>query len=94
MRLVAQGNNHPALFKSTLRTGSVHWIDELAPTAPLQCVAKTRYRQPDQACTVYPENGGYRVEFTQPQRAITPGQSAVFYQGDTCLGGGIIEAGS
>ena len=53
---------------------------------------KTRYRQPDQACEIETQEGGnLRVTFTQPQRAVTPGQWACFYDGDTCLGGGIIS---
>jgi tRNA-specific 2-thiouridylase len=50
-----------------------------------------RYRQPDQPCTVTAAGDGYRVDFEQPQRAVTPGQSVVFYQGERCLGGGVIE---
>jgi tRNA-specific 2-thiouridylase len=59
----------------------------------IRCAAKTRYRQPDQDCVVEPLGGGTRlkVRFDQPQRAITPGQSVVFYEGEVCLGGGIIE---
>ena len=89
--LVAQGNEHPALFKSTLHTGEMFWVSAEAATTPLRCRAKTRYRQPDQVCTVYAEDTGFRVEFDQPQRAITPGQSVVFYEGEVCLGGGVIE---
>jgi tRNA-specific 2-thiouridylase len=56
-------------------------------------MAKTRYRQADQACFVQPlEDGRCKAVFDQPQRAITPGQSVVFYQGEVCLGGGIIES--
>ena len=88
---VAQGNEHPALFASKLRTGSIFWVAEAAPTAPFQCMAKVRYRQPDQACTVTSTAHGYDVVFEGPQRAITPGQSVVFYDGDLCLGGGVIE---
>ncbi len=90
--LVAQGTQHPALFKRRLRVGAIHWINA-APSLPLQCRAKTRYRQPDQDCTVSPSEQGYSVDFASPQRAITPGQSVVFYQGEVCLGGGVIEAG-
>ena len=55
-------------------------------------MAKTRYRQPDQACTVFDAGeGAVRVEFDEPQRAVTPGQSVVFYDGSICLGGGVIE---
>ncbi len=90
--LVAQGNDHPALFSSELTTRDVYWVSGEPPQVPLHCVAKVRYRQADQACTV---NGspdqGYRVTFEEPQRAVTPGQSVVFYTQDTCLGGGIIE---
>ncbi|MEH6583711.1 MAG: tRNA 2-thiouridine(34) synthase MnmA [Halioglobus sp.] len=90
--LVAQGNEHPALFKSVLHTGEVFWVSNEPITAPLDCMAKTRYRQPDQACTLHPVEAGYRVEFDEPQRAITPGQSVVFYKGELCLGGGVIES--
>ena len=90
--LVAQGNDHPALFKTALNTGDIFWVSEQPITCELHCMAKTRYRQPDQACTLYPTESGYRVEFKDPQRAITPGQSVVFYDGDLCLGGGVIEA--
>ncbi len=89
--LVAQGNTHPALFKTSLYTSAVHWVAGEPPTLPLSCKAKTRYRQPDQQCTLMAAEQGYRVEFTEPQRAITPGQSVVFYTEDRCLGGGIIE---
>tara|TARA_R110002072_G_scaffold2011_16_gene17070 strand:- start:7158 stop:8255 length:1098 start_codon:yes stop_codon:yes gene_type:complete len=89
---VAQGNDHPALFRSQLFTREVYWVAGEAPELPLRCMAKVRYRQQDQACilTGSPE-GGYRVEFDSPQRAITPGQSVVFYLRDRCLGGGVIE---
>ncbi len=89
--LVAQGNEHPALFKSTLHTGEMFWVSNETATTPLRCRAKTRYRQPDQECTVHAEDTGFRVEFDVPQRAITPGQSVVFYEGEVCLGGGVIE---
>ena len=55
-------------------------------------MAKVRYRQADQACTVTACGQGYRVDFDQPQRAVTPGQSVVFYAGERCLGGGVIES--
>lgn len=89
--LVAQGADHPALFAPALRTGAPHWIAGEPPALPLECTARIRYRQPDQACTVRTCAAGLLVEFAQPQRAITPGQSAVFYLGDRCLGGAVIE---
>ncbi|MEH6634132.1 MAG: tRNA 2-thiouridine(34) synthase MnmA [Halioglobus sp.] len=89
--LVAQGNQHPALFKSSLSTGEIYWVAGDAPSLPLTCTAKVRYRQTDQVCTVAAHDSGYTVDFAEPQRAITPGQSVVFYQGELCLGGGVIE---
>uniref|UniRef100_UPI0005666DF3 aminomethyltransferase beta-barrel domain-containing protein n=1 Tax=Paenibacillus zanthoxyli TaxID=369399 RepID=UPI0005666DF3 len=59
---------------------------------PLRCTAKFRYRQPDQGVTVTKrEDGMLHVAFDTPQKAITPGQAVVFYDGEVCLGGGIIE---
>ncbi|HAN67150.1 MAG TPA: tRNA 2-thiouridine(34) synthase MnmA [Halieaceae bacterium] len=88
---VAQGNNHPALFSNSLQAGAIFWITGEAPEFPLRCTAKVRYRQADQACRVSPTAGGFRVEFDAPQRAVTPGQSVVLYDGERCLGGGVIE---
>ncbi|MEK7815947.1 MAG: aminomethyltransferase beta-barrel domain-containing protein, partial [Pseudomonadota bacterium] len=58
---------------------------------PLRCTAKTRYRQPDQDCVLEAGGDQLAVGFGQPQRAVTPGQSVVFYQGEECLGGGVIQ---
>jgi tRNA-specific 2-thiouridylase len=89
--IVVQGENHPALLKESLTTGALHWINS-PPMLPLTVTAKTRYRQQDQVCLIEPVDSLHcRVIFKQPQRAITPGQSIVFYQNDVCLGGGIIE---
>jgi tRNA-specific 2-thiouridylase len=89
--IVAQGSQHPRLFKNALLLSDVHWISGEAPALPARIAAKTRYRQSDQACTVERDGDGYLVRFDVAQRAITPGQSCVFYAGEICLGGGVIE---
>ena len=89
--IVAQGNDHPALFKSTLSATGVLWVGDESPSLPLRCHAKIRYRQPDQACTIDGDGDSLTVSFDQPQRAVTPGQSVVFYDDHVCLGGGVIE---
>jgi len=90
--VVAQGNQHPALFKTQLTATDVIWISGEPPTLPLTCHAKIRYRQADQPCEVSVSGTKVQVSFTTLQRAVTPGQSVVFYEGDICLGGGVIEA--
>ena len=90
--IVGQGSQHPLLFTDHLRAADINWING-TPHEPFRCYAKTRYRQPDQLCHVSQlQDGGCQVQFEQPQRAVTPGQSVVFYLGDHCLGGGTIEA--
>ena len=89
--IVVQGNDHPALYTQSLRAESLFWIAGDAPDLPLRAQAKVRYRQPDQSCRVTRDAQGYCVEFDTPQRAVTPGQSVVLYDGDHCLGGGVIE---
>lgn len=89
--IVVQGDQHPALFQSSLTVKNIHWINQPPSSFPLNVAAKTRYRQPDQICTIHQLSSHYSVLFEQPQRAITPGQSIVFYQDSICLGGGIIE---
>ena len=88
--IAVQGKNHPLLFKDWLTTEQVFWVNG-EPELPLRCSAKVRYRQDDQACLIERDGNQYRITFDQPQRAITPGQSVVFYVGETCLGGGVIE---
>jgi len=95
--IVVQGGQHPLLYKKYLIADDIHWVAGHAPTElqerKLNCMAKTRYRQPDQACMITHENNILRVEFNEPQRAITPGQSLVLYDGQVCLGGAIIMKG-
>ena len=91
--IVGQGNQHPLLFSKALTASSIFWVAGEAPKMPVKLTAKVRYRQSDQECLLeLDEQGRYRVTFGQPQRAVTPGQSVVFYDGDICLGGGVIEA--
>ena len=79
------------LFDRIVYADEVNWIAIPELTAPLRVTARTRYHQTEQAATVYPAGEGqFRLEFDQPQRAPTPGQAVVLYQGDTVLGGGTI----
>ena len=80
------------LYRSEAAVSDVNWISGETPREPVRCAVKIRYRAREQAATVYPEeNGRGRIVFDAPQRAVTPGQAAVFYDGDTVLGGGTIE---
>ena len=91
---VAQGHNHPAMFNNILETSQLNWIEGKEPdeTITAKLSAKIRYRQSDQECVLTRiDNTKYSVYFTQAQRAITPGQSIVFYHNEVCLGGGVIE---
>ena len=87
---VEQGEDHPALYRESLLAGQVHWIGT-PPALPARLTARIRYRQDEQPCTVTGGRDGLRVGFDGPQRAVTPGQMVVFYDGDSCLGGGVIE---
>ncbi len=88
--IIAQGEDHPALFAPALLATEPSWVSE-EPTFPLRCHAKIRYRQTEQPCTVEKQGDTLHVHFKKPQRAITPRQSVVFYDGSNCLGGAIIE---
>ncbi len=91
--IVGQGKNHPLLFSDGLIANQLNWVDGKGPEQAMRLTVKTRYRQEDVACAVThnKEKGTITAIFDKPQRAVTPGQSAVFYDGDVCLGGGIIE---
>ncbi len=90
--IVAQGHDHPLLFSNGLVATQLHWVDRTGPQQPTRLTVKTRYRQTDIPCLVSPQaDGTLRVDFDEPQAAVTPGQSAVFYDGEICLGGGIID---
>ncbi len=90
--IVGQGHDHPLMLHNTLEAGQLDWCNNKPLTESINCKAKTRYRQRDQACLIEPvSKNRCKVSFETPQRAITPGQSVVFYDSDVCLGGGIIE---
>ena len=93
--LVAQGEDHPMLYSTLCVAGGVTWVGD-APIAvgePLRCTCKYRYRQVDTSVeTTLQPDGKLLIRALEPQRAVTPGQSAVLYLGDRCLGGGVVEA--
>ena len=88
---VVQGHAHPALQSRTLWADDCSWVAGSAQ-APGRYAAKSRYRQADAACALALQaEGGFRLDFDAPQWAVTPGQSAVLYDGEVCLGGGVIQ---
>ena len=87
---VVQGHDHPWLMSPALRAEDVSWVAGQAPAAQ-QIAAKTRYRQSDAPCTLALDDTGFTLRFAEPQWAVTPGQSAVLYDGEVCLGGGVIH---
>ena len=90
--IVAQGHDHPLLYSKGLIADQLHLVDREPLTTAIECTVKTRYRQQDVSCILSPlTDGKYTVMFSEPQSAVTPGQSVVFYQNDVCLGGGIIN---
>ena len=92
--IVGQGSDHPKLFSKKIEAIETTWIAGEAPMQegePYVCTAKFRYRQPDQQVSIVQKADILYIDATMPQRAITPGQSAVLYQGDQCLGGAIVD---
>jgi len=88
---VVQGHDHPLLYSDGLRAIQSHWIGG-SPENGAHLAAKTRYRQKDQPCTIEIDEGGnFELLFDDAQRAVTPGQFAVIYDGEQCLGGGVID---
>jgi tRNA-specific 2-thiouridylase len=90
--IAVQGADHPLLNHAYLIANTLDWVSGSLPALHTFLKAKTRYRQPEQPCQIIEEkNGRIIVAFNEPQTAITPGQSVVFYDGERCLGGGIIQ---
>jgi tRNA-specific 2-thiouridylase len=89
---VDQGDS-PLLYSTRLDASQLNWIAGNPPADDFACTAKTRYRQADQRCHVESiDDNRWHIAFEARQRAVTPGQSVVFYDGERCLGGGVIEA--
>ena len=90
--VVVQGRAHPLLYSREVDAIDMHWIGGAPPVLPARLKAKTRYRMPDAACLLSARDGAYRAIFDEPQWTPTPGQYLVLYDGDVCLGGGVIAA--
>lgn len=88
--LAGKGENHPLLFRKKIILDNIHWISGKCPELPLDCEVSIRYRQASVPASLNLEKDQYLIHFKTPVRAISPGQSAVIYQGKYCLGGGII----
>ncbi|TDF42498.1 tRNA 2-thiouridine(34) synthase MnmA [Alteromonadaceae bacterium M269] len=90
--IVGQGADHPRLYSNGLIAKQLHWVNRSTPQKSFRCAVKTRYRQQDIPCEIKViDDDHVEVLFDEPQKAVTPGQSAVFYKGASCLGGGIIQ---
>ena len=89
---VVQGQDHPALYQTQLTASDLSWVRGLPPGDLTRCSAKIRYRQDDTPCHLDIRGARVSVTFDQPQRAVTPGQSVVFYDDEVCLGGCIIQS--
>ena len=90
--IVGQGHDHPVLYRAHLQAHEPHWVNPSAIAEQFRCTAKVRYRQDDQSVTVScTQTDTLDIQFDEPVRAATPGQSIVFYQGEHCLGGAVIS---
>ncbi|MCA9381833.1 tRNA 2-thiouridine(34) synthase MnmA, partial [Candidatus Dojkabacteria bacterium] len=87
---VAKGENNPLLYKSELNLENMHWIRKSSQKDILKCAVAVRYNQKPVEATLEESREGVKIRFSQPVRAIAPGQSAVVYVGDECIGGGVI----
>ena len=90
--IVVQGHDHPALLNQHINAIDMHWVSGTAPDISKDYAAKTRYRQADANCRIKVQNDNAQFTFSEAQWAVTPGQSLVLYDGDVCLGGGIIAS--
>lgn len=89
---IAQGHDHPWLLSRHMTAEMPSWVSGVAPAPGTRCTVKTRYRQQDGVCTVVESTAErFTLDFETPQWAVTPGQSAVLYDGEVCLGGGFID---
>ncbi|MBT3197184.1 MAG: tRNA 2-thiouridine(34) synthase MnmA [Gammaproteobacteria bacterium] len=90
--IAGQQKDHPLLMCQQIECEPIHWITAPPTVLPFHCQAQHRYRQADQTCTITRSDAsGATITFLKPQRAVTPGQSIVFYQEEQCLGGGVIK---
>lgn len=87
----AQGKDHPRLYTVGCQASALSWVRGEAPAERFSCSAKFRYRQSDQPVTVWVQGSRCFIQYETPQRAVTPGQFAVLYRGEECLGGGVID---